>query len=91
MRILQTRRAAAQIAALPASTRADLRERLRELPAVFGRPHTHGGLGLRQLKRGCYEVRAGRDTRAALLRDGDDLVVAVVGDHNDILRWLKQV
>ena len=89
MRVLQTRRAAAQIAALPASTRADLLGRLREVPAMFGRPHLHGGLGLRQLKPGCYEVRAGLDMRAALLREGDDLVVAIVGNHNAIRRWLK--
>jgi hypothetical protein len=59
------------------------------LPAKFGRPHVHGGLGLRQLKPGCYEVRAGLDTRAVLLREGDDLVVVVVGHHADIRRWLK--
>ena len=91
MRILQTRRAAAQIAALPANARADLLGRLRELPAVFCRPHTHGGVGFRQLKPGCYEVRAGLEVRAALLREGDDLVVTVVGNHDAIRRWLKAV
>jgi hypothetical protein len=91
MRILHTRRAAAQIAALPASTRADLLDRLRELPAIFGRPHTHGGLGLRQLKPGCFEVRAGLDVRAALLRERDDLVVVQIGNHEDIRRWLKTI
>jgi len=90
MRIRQTRRAAAQIAALPASARAELLARLREAPGVFGRPHPHAGLGLRQLKRGCYEVRAGLGVRAVLLREGDDLVVTLVGDHNDVRRWLKQ-
>ena len=45
---------------------------------------------MRQLKRGCYEVRAGLDVRAALVREGADLVVAIVGDHNEIRRWLKQ-
>jgi hypothetical protein len=74
---------------LPASPRADLLARLRELPTAFGRPHAHGGLGLRQLKPGCYEVRAGLDVRAALLREGDDLVLAIVGNHDDIRRWLK--
>ena len=36
-------------------------------------------------------VCAGLDVRAALLRDGDDLVVAIVGNHDDIRRWLKSV
>jgi hypothetical protein len=64
---------------------------LRELPNEFGRPHTHGGLGLRQLKPGCFEVRAGLSVRAALLREGDDLVVVMVGNHDDIRRWLKAI
>ena len=75
----------------PASTRADLLARLREVSSAFDRPHVLGGLGLRQLKPGCYEVRAGLDVRAALLRDGGDLVLALVGNHDDIRRWLKSI
>jgi hypothetical protein len=74
---------------LPASTRADLLGRLRELPAWFGRPHAHGGVGLRQLKPGCYEVRISLEVRAVLLREGGNLVVAIVGNHDAIRRWLK--
>ncbi len=62
---------------------------MREVPGMFGRPHAHGGLGLRQLKRGCYEVRAGLKVRAVLVREGADLVVVVVGGHDEVRRWLK--
>ena len=30
---------------------------LRQLPAAFGRPHAHAGLGVRQLRRGIFEAR----------------------------------
>lgn len=76
---------------MPPSARAELLARLRELPAAFGRPDAQRGLGLRQLKPGCFEVRAGLDVRGALLREGDDLVLAIVGNHDDIRCWLKSL
>jgi len=36
-------------------------------------------------------VRVGLEVRAALLREGDDLVVVMVGNHDDIRRWLKSI
>lgn len=46
---------------------------------------------MRQLKPGCFEVRVGLDVRVALIRDGQDLVVVMVGNHNDLRRWLKNL
>lgn len=89
MRILQTKRAAAQVAALSGNARTELLRRLAALPAAFGRPHAHSGLGLRQLATGCYEIRVGLDTRAVLLREGADLVLYLVGNHDEVRRFLK--
>lgn len=62
---------------------------LRQLPAAFGRPHAHAGLGLRQLRRGLYEARIGLQIRILLERDGDLLVLKAPGDHTAIRRYLR--
>lgn len=62
---------------------------LRRLPATFGRPHAHAGLGLRQLRRGVYEARVGMQIRVLFERDGDLLVIKMLGNHDDIRRYLR--
>ena len=62
---------------------------LRQLPAAFGQPHTHAGLGLRQLRRGLYEARIGLRLRVLFERDGDLLVIKSLGDHASIRRYLR--
>lgn len=62
---------------------------LRRLPVVFGRPHAHAGLGMRQLRRGVYEARVGLKVRVLFERDGDLLVIKMIGNHDDIRRYLR--
>lgn len=62
---------------------------LRGLPTAFGRPHAHAGLGLRQLRRGVYEARVGLRLRVLFERDGDLLVIKMLGNHDDIRRYLR--
>lgn len=62
---------------------------LRRLPAAFGRPHAHAGLGLRPLRRGLYEARIGLHLRVLFERDGDLLVIKTVGNHEAIRRYLR--
>lgn len=62
---------------------------LRQLPAAFGRPHVHGGLGLRQLRRGIYEARIGLQLRVLFERNGDLLVIKALGDHAAIRLYLR--
>ena len=37
----------------------------------FGKPHFHSGLGIRRLRRNCFECRAGLDLRLAFARTPD--------------------
>ena len=62
---------------------------LRRLPAAFGYPHTHAGLGLRQLRRGIYEARIGLHLRVLFERNDDLLVIKTLGNHADVRRYLR--
>jgi mRNA-degrading endonuclease RelE of RelBE toxin-antitoxin system len=62
---------------------------LRRLPAAFGRPHAHTGIGLRQLRSGLYEARIGLSLRAVFARLGDHLDVRLIGSHDEVRRFLK--
>lgn len=78
------------LAKLAPERQADVLAALRELPSAFGRPHAHAGIGLRQLRRGIYEARSGRQCRILFERDGDALVVKAIGSHDDIRRYLRE-
>ncbi len=69
--------------------RAAVLATLRDVPATFGRPHAHAGIGLRQLRRGLFEVRIGFQLRVLSVRDGDLLIATTVGSHDDIRRYLR--
>ena len=60
------------------------------LPSTFGHTHHHGGLGLRALRRGVYECRAGLALRIGFTRHGEILLLRTVGNHDAIRAWLKQ-
>ncbi len=62
---------------------------LSRVPAAFGRPHAHLGIGLRQLRPNLYEARTGLGLRIVLQRYGEFLVVKVIGDHDEIRAYLK--
>lgn len=64
---------------------------LHAIPAAFGRPHIHAGLGIRQLRSGVYEARAGLTLRAVFGREGDTLVVHLLGNHDDVRRYLRSL
>lgn len=77
------------LARLAPDDRAEVLSALRRLPAAFGRPHAHTGLGLRQLRRDIYEIRIGLNIRVLFVRDGDLLVIKTLGSHDDIRRYLR--
>ena len=66
-----------------------MRAALGKIPAAFGRPHVHSGLGIRQLRPGTYEARAGLHLRAVFNREGATLVVELLGNHNEVQRYLR--
>jgi mRNA-degrading endonuclease RelE of RelBE toxin-antitoxin system len=89
LRVVADKNFRAALARLPPEQQAEVLAALRELPAAFGRPHVHAGLGLRQLRPGIFEVRVGLQIGALFERDDDLLVVKIVGDHDAIRRYLR--
>ena len=83
-------RAIAGLEKLPPEDHAEGVAALQATPAAFGRPHVHAGLGLRQLRSGIYEGRSRLRWRFVFEREGDTLVVKMVGNHDDVRRWLRQ-
>ena len=77
------------LAALAPDEQTEVLSVLRHLPAAFGQPHAHAGLGLRQLRRGIFEARIGLKVRVIFERDGDLLVIKTLGDHAAIQRYLR--
>jgi hypothetical protein len=59
------------------------------LPAAFGYPHRHAGLGVRALRRGVYECRAGAAVRIGFTRHGETPLLQAVGSHDAIRAWLR--
>ena len=58
----------------------------------FGKPHSHKGLGLRNLniKGGvAYEVRIGLGLRSVFQVEGECLYFRMIGNHDDVQAWIK--
>lgn len=48
------------------------------------------GLGLRKLAPGIYEVRAGLVVRIVTVEEGSKLILALLGDHDEVRRYLRR-
>jgi phage-related protein len=81
--------AAADLLALPEAERENVLARLQEVALTFGSPHRHAGLGLRKLKGRVYEFRASRATRAVFIWREGAIWIEAIGDHQDVLNFLK--
>ena len=52
---------------------------------------THKGIGLTRLKGDFWEIRKGLKVRILFRWQGDLVEFILVGDHNDIKRYLKSI
>lgn len=64
---------------------------LSEVEQAYGQPHRHGGLGLRDLPKGCVEVRVGLDRRIVLRVTRDALVCEMIGTHDEVKKFLRSL
>jgi len=79
--------------------RACLRKRKLDRDEVFaamntaasswGRPHTHGGVGIRRLRKNCFECRCGRHIRLIFWPERARLLFDFAGDHDDVQAYLR--
>ncbi len=77
--------------ALPAERQQQVEQSVTLLAEAIGKPHLHSGLGIRRLKGGYFEFRAGRDTRIVFKLEGSTASLLLVGDHDDVRRFLKNI
>ena len=78
------------VGGLAADQRAAVFEVILALPAAFGEPHAHAGLGLRKLHAsGIFEARVGLGLRLVFTFEAGTLTLVRVGRHDDIRRYLR--
>jgi len=75
--------------AMPKARRHEVGEVIRAVQDTFGRPHRHAGLGLRKLRHGHYEVRLGLGQRLFFEDRGVALHFKLLGNHDEVRRFLK--
>lgn len=80
-----------EVKALSEEQLDQLDKALRALPAAFGQPHRHSGLGIRRLKGHECEFRFGRDLRVVFTLEGSTAVLRMIGSHDVVQKYLKNL
>ena len=74
----------------PARRRA-VQDAIEQLVAAFETGHVPGGLGLKHLRPGLWECRAGLSDRVLFFRHRDAVEFLLAGNHEEIKRALRTV
>lgn len=77
--------------ALDPSRRHRVDRALQQLEMLYAESQRPFGLGLKSLRPGIWEIRAGLGDRILFHRHGDLVELLIVGNHDEILRLLKQL
>ena len=78
-----------RLAALPKTQRAECLHALCDLCEAFGKPHVHGGLGIRKLTRNLFECRGNLDLRFLFQDRAGCLYISFLGDHDEVRALLR--
>jgi len=90
VKVTLTEKAQSELRALDPSQRVPVLHALLALPAALGQPHLHAGLGMRKVHRsGVWEARVGLGLRIVFLRSPNELILATVGTHDHVRRFLR--
>ncbi len=92
MKILLSERFQKCVTKLSPAERARIFETLLEVPKGMGSVHQHAGIGLRKLhKSGIYEARIGLGLRLVFAWREDTLILAMVGTHDQVRKYLSSL
>ena len=80
-----------QLRSLPKGQRYDVGGVIAGVQEAFGKPHQHVGLRLRKLQHSHYEVRLGLGQRLVFEDKGDALHFKLMGSHDEVRRFLKEL
>ena len=76
---------------LPQQDRANVLLAVAKLQQAFKHPHEHSGLGLRKLRPHIWEIRINLDIRVVFRLFNDVAEIDLVGNHDDVQRYLKSI
>ena len=79
----------ASVRKYPKETRERIGRALQLLERDFGHPHRHQGLGIRKLSPSFFEIRVGLDIRLVFQNQADCLLFLMVGNHDEVRRFLR--
>jgi hypothetical protein len=69
----------------------EIAARLGELRKSFGKPHQHGGLGVRRLENNAFEFRISRALRVIFFYNKPNVLkLMMVGNHDDVRTWIRE-
>jgi mRNA-degrading endonuclease RelE of RelBE toxin-antitoxin system len=92
VKILLTERFQKSVTKLDPTERARVFETLLEIPKAMKSVHRHAGIGLRKLHRsGIYEARIGLGLRLVFALRAGDLILAAVGTHDQVRKYLSEL
>ena len=74
---------------LEPSRKARVDEAIKRLLIFFETGGLPPGLGLKPLRKDLWEIRAGLSERILFHRSGDLIELLILGDHDEIRRFLK--
>ena len=89
MRIELHPRLRKRAAKLSRRERDEIAAALRALEDGFGQPHRHAGLGIRRLRKGLFECRAGLQWRIVFHAEKGVLSAYDVMTHDEVKAWLR--
>ena len=75
---------------LPPDRMLRVKEAVRQLVIFFESRQQPQGLGLKRLKKEFWEVRAGLSDRIIFRISGDLIEFVIVGNHDEIRRFLRR-
>lgn len=80
-----------QLRARTKSERKAIGGAMNQVGATWGKPHLHGGIGIRRLSKTLFECRVGLDQRLAFLfiATPPELVFFFIGNHDEIQKLLR--
>ncbi len=79
-----------RVRTLSESQAASIESALRQSREGFGQPHLHSGLGVRRLRRGLFECRAGLQLRILFWAERGVLTAFDVMNHEEVQAFLRQ-
>ena len=92
MKLLLTERFQKDVSKLSQVERARIFEALLKLPTALKNPHRHAGIGVRKLHHsGIYEARIGLGLRMVFALRSGDLILAMVGTHDKVRKYLASL